>query len=134
LSSTFCLAALQEFGGRREEVEHSHYKLICTAAGSVRKSPPTNEEPIMNVYGAYSTVAAVSALAAFLLGWGSIKTLSHITDSGMWAITVMAMAPALMGIGVSFFICLSHRAEPPRERRLPPDEPLDPGAFTPSRR
>jgi hypothetical protein len=84
----------------------------------------------MNAYHAYATVAAVSAVASFLLGWGSIKTLSHITDSGMWAITVMAMAPALMGIGVSLFICLSHRSEPPRARRLPPEEPLEPGAFT----
>jgi hypothetical protein len=86
----------------------------------------------MNAFGAYSIVAAVSAVASLVLGFGAIKTLTHITDSGMWAIAAMAFAPALMGIGVSLFICLSQRNEPPRERerRLPPDDGYDPGAFT----
>jgi hypothetical protein len=85
----------------------------------------------MNAFGAYSVVALVGALASFLLGFGTIRTLSHISDSGMWAIAVMTLAPALMAIGVSLFICLSHRANPPRDpdRRRPPDDPYESGAF-----
>jgi hypothetical protein len=50
----------------------------------------------------------------------------------MWAIAVMTFAPALMGVGVSVFICLSQRGEPARERerRPPPAEPFDDGAFS----
>jgi hypothetical protein len=77
----------------------------------------------MNVYGAYSVVAFVSASASFLLGFSVIKTLIDISNSGMWAIAVMVMAPGAMGIAVSFFICLSHRAQPREpERRRPPDD------------
>ena len=83
----------------------------------------------MNVYGAYSVVAFVSASASFLLGFSVIKTLIHISDSGMWAIAVMVMAPGAMGIAVSFFICLSYRAQPREpERRRPPDD-FDTEAF-----
>lgn len=86
----------------------------------------------MNAFSAYSIVAGVSALASLLLGFGIIKTLTHISDSGMWAIAAMVFAPALMAIGVSMFICLSHRAHPPREpeRRPPPADPYDVGAIT----
>jgi hypothetical protein len=84
----------------------------------------------MNAYGAYATVAACGAIASLLVGWGSIKTLGVITDSAMWAIATMAFAPALMAVGVSLFICLTQRSEPPRERRPPPDDPFDVGAFT----
>jgi hypothetical protein len=86
----------------------------------------------MNVYGAYSLVAGVSALASFLLGWGSIKTLSHITDSAMWAIAVMTMAPAVMAMGVSLFICLSKDPHVKERRTLADVE--DPGAFRASDR
>jgi len=86
----------------------------------------------MNPFAAYSIVASVSAFASLAIGFGVVKTLTHITDSAMWAIAAMVFAPALMGIGVSLFICLSHRAFPPRERerRLPMEDPHDSGAFT----
>jgi hypothetical protein len=86
----------------------------------------------MNAYGAYSTVAGVSALASFLLGFSIIKTLAQITDNAMWAIAAMVFAPAIMGISISFFIFLSHqllsRREP--ERRQPADDGFPPGAYT----
>jgi hypothetical protein len=74
----------------------------------------------------------VAAAASLLLGFGIVKSLSTITDSAMWAIAVMTFAPALMGVGVSVFICLSQRGEPARERerRPPPAEPFDDGAFS----
>jgi hypothetical protein len=86
----------------------------------------------VNAFAAYSIVALVSALASLLIGFGVTNTLTRITDSGMWAIAAMVFAPAFMGIGVSLFICMSHRAHPPheRERRLPPEDPYDAGAFT----
>ena len=84
----------------------------------------------MNAFGAYATVAAVSAAASLLLGFGIVKSLSTITDSGMWAIAAMTFAPAILGVGVSFFISVSHRAEPARERRLPTDDSFDAGTFT----
>jgi hypothetical protein len=85
----------------------------------------------MNAYQAYATVAGVSALASLLLGFGIIKALTHISDSGMWAIATMVFAPALMGIGVSLFICLTHQSQSRREpeRRPLPDDGYDPGAF-----
>jgi hypothetical protein len=99
----------------------------------IRIASQRNQERIMNAYGAYSIVAGVSGLASLALGFGVVKTLNQITNEGMWAIAAMTFAPALLGIGVSLFICLSHRAEP-RERRYPPVEPFDSGAFTPTDR
>ncbi len=88
----------------------------------------------MNVYQAYAAVGGISAGASFLIACGSLFLRGSLTDSGMWAIAVMTLAPALMGLGVSLFICLSHRAEPPPGRRLPPDESRDPDVFTSSHR
>jgi hypothetical protein len=88
----------------------------------------------MNAYQAYALVGGISAAASLLLGCIALKTFTTLSDSGIWAIAVMTFAPALLGIGVSLFICLSHRSAPPRERRLPPEEPLEPGAFTSSHR
>ena len=43
-----------------------------------------------------SASAGIVALAFFLL--------HDISDSGMWAIAVMAAAPSIMGIGIAYFI------------------------------
>jgi hypothetical protein len=88
----------------------------------------------MNANQAYASVAGAATTASVLLGCGGSMVLGQRSDSTMWAIAAMTFAPAFLGVGVSLFICLSQRSEPPRERRLPPEEPLDPGAFTSSRR
>jgi hypothetical protein len=85
----------------------------------------------MNAYTAYATVAGVCAIASFLLGFSVIKTLTQITDNGMWAIAAMVFAPAILGISVSFFIFLSHQSQARRgPERLPPEDSFGSGAFT----
>ena len=87
----------------------------------------------MNAFGAYAIVAGISAFASLLIAFGTITTLSQITDSGMWAIAVMTMVPAGMAVAVSFFIHQSHRASETRrdrERRPTPDDLHDAGSFT----
>lgn len=87
----------------------------------------------MNAFGAYAVVGGTAAAASFLLGFGIVKSLSTITDSAMWAIALMTFAPAFMAIGVSLFICLSHRAMPILPPPIPND-PYDSGAFQSSER
>lgn len=72
----------------------------------------------MNVYAAYSITAGAGAAASVLIVAVAFSNMSHISDSGMWAIAVMALAPAIAVIGVSAFITfgmfLTGRREPIR--------------------
>lgn len=85
----------------------------------------------MNAYSAYSIVAGVNALASLLIAFGVVRTLTQITDAGMWAIAGMTAVPALMAMGVCYFINSTHGAALGREsvRRLPPDDTYGSGAF-----
>jgi hypothetical protein len=65
-----------------------------------------------NAYAAYMVVALVSALAAVFIPFIALKTLSQISDGGMWAIALMSLAPCLLGIGVSYFIHHTSRHGP----------------------
>jgi len=65
-----------------------------------------------NAYAAYMVVALVSALAAVVIPFAVLKTLTQISDGGMWAIAMMSLAPCLLGIGVSYFIHRSSRHRP----------------------
>jgi len=61
----------------------------------------TMENKNINPYVGVATASAsgstvVVALAFFLL--------HEISDSGMWAIAVMAAAPSIMGIGIAYFM------------------------------
>ena len=57
-----------------------------------------------NPFQAFTIVAGISVAGSLLIVIVALQTLSRISDAGMWAIAAMAMAPALMGIGVSYFI------------------------------
>ena len=58
----------------------------------------------VNAYTAYIAVALVAAAACCAIPLIALSKLVHITDSGMGSIAAMTFAPALLGIGVSFFI------------------------------
>ena len=64
----------------------------------------------MNPFKAFTVVAGISAAGSVLTVLYSLAFLSRITDGSrvtdgsMWAIAAMAAAPAVMGIGVSYFI------------------------------
>jgi hypothetical protein len=57
-----------------------------------------------NAYAAYMVVALISAIAAGSIPFMVLSKLSHISDGAMWAIAMMALAPCLLGVGVSYFI------------------------------
>ena len=58
----------------------------------------------MNPFKAFTVVAGISAAGSLLTVLYSLAFLSRVTDGAMWAIAAMAAAPAVMGIGVSYFI------------------------------
>jgi hypothetical protein len=71
----------------------------------------------MNPFKAFTVVAGISAAGSLLTvvlsltfltlrvtDGGRVTDGDRITDGGMWAIAAMAAAPAVMGIGVSYFI------------------------------
>ncbi len=58
----------------------------------------------MDPFKAFTIVAGISAAGSLLTVFVALKILDRISDGGMWAIAAMAAAPALMGIGVSYFI------------------------------
>ena len=65
----------------------------------------------MNPFKAFTVVAGISAAGSLLTVLLSLTILStrvtdggRVTDGAMWAIAAMAAAPAVMGIGVSYFI------------------------------
>lgn len=66
----------------------------------------------MNPFKAFTVVAGISAAGSLLTVLYALAFLSRVpdgglsrvNDGGMWAIAAMAAAPAVMGIGVSYFI------------------------------
>ena len=64
----------------------------------------------MNPFKAFTVVAGISTAGSLLTVLYSLAFLSRVTaggrvtDGSMWAIAAMAAAPAVMGIGVSYFI------------------------------
>jgi hypothetical protein len=49
-------------------------------------------------------VALVSAAAAVSIALITISKFSVVSDSAMWSMDVMILAPAVLGAGVSYFI------------------------------
>lgn len=53
-------------------------------------------------------VALCSGGASAGIAFVGMSLLRTITDAGMWAIAAMVAAPALMGIGVAYFMSKQH--------------------------
>jgi len=77
------------------------------------KAPP---HPLVAIAGYCASASAVIIISAFLL-------LHEISDGGMWAIAAMAAAPALMGIGMAYFI-----TKQPQQDSSSPNPQFSPGA------
>jgi hypothetical protein len=58
----------------------------------------------MNPYRALAVIAAVSVASSLLIVVFALHTLNRITDAGMFGIGLMAFAPAVLGVGVSYFL------------------------------
>ena len=61
----------------------------------------------VNAFAAYMVVAAAGAFASAVIALIAMVNFHYISDSGLWAVAVMVLAPALMAVGVSFFISKS---------------------------
>ncbi len=57
----------------------------------------------------YAMVALYCGGASFLIVGTALGILHTVTDGGMFAIALMALAPAVLGIGVAYFM-----SKPPR--------------------
>jgi uncharacterized membrane protein len=57
-----------------------------------------------NVYAAYMVVAFISAAASVIIALIALTRFTQVTDGAMWSMAVMILAPALLGIGVSYFV------------------------------
>jgi hypothetical protein len=82
---------------------------------------PQNKGP--NAHTAYMVVAMVSAAASFLIALVALSKFTQVTDSAMWAMAVMILAPAVLGIGVSYFV---HQSAVTRRRVDGPNQSLQP--------
>ena|SRR5205823_1076025 len=78
----------------------------------------------LNANAAYVAVAVVSAGASCGIAMIALSKLTQITDSGMWAIAAMTLAPTLLGIGVSFFIHRTARASQAAVGSSPPPQAI----------
>jgi hypothetical protein len=58
-------------------------------------------------YGTYKVVVTVSVIAMAGIAAIALKSFRNISDAGMFAIALMVLAPAVLGIGVSYFVYLS---------------------------
>jgi hypothetical protein len=57
-----------------------------------------------NAFVAYIAIGIGSAIASILIAPIALINFSRISDSGIWAMAVMVLAPSFMAIGISFFI------------------------------
>jgi hypothetical protein len=58
----------------------------------------------------YALVALFCACASFGIVGTALSILRSVTDSGMFAIALMTFAPAVMGIGIAYFISKQPKA------------------------
>jgi hypothetical protein len=70
-------------------------------------------------------VAFVSAAASVGIALIALNEFTHVTDSAMWAMAVMILAPVVLGVGASYFI---HRTAAASRTRAEPNESLQPSA------
>jgi hypothetical protein len=68
-------------------------------------------------------IAGYCASASAGIGFFAFVLLHQISDGGMWAIAAMAAAPALMGIGMAYFI-----TKQPQPDSTSPNPQFSPGA------
>jgi len=80
-------------------------------------SESTNKGP--NAFAAYMVVTFVSGAASVFIALVVLTKFTQVTDSGIWAMAVMIAAPALLGIGVSYFI---YRTAATGRRGAEPDQ------------
>jgi hypothetical protein len=62
------------------------------------------EKKERNAYEASMVTVMFCAMASIIIVLIALIQLRQITDGGMWAIALMALAPTILGIGVCFFI------------------------------
>jgi hypothetical protein len=59
----------------------------------------------------FGSIAGMSGAASFMITWVALANLHNITDAGMFAIALMAAAPAGLGVGVSLCLYLAFAAD-----------------------
>jgi apolipoprotein N-acyltransferase len=78
-----------------------------------------------SAYAAYIGVAFVSAAASVVIALIALSRFSQVSDGAMWAMAAMILTPALLGIGVAYFV--NRTAEASRGAPTP-DQPSQPTA------
>ena len=73
-----------------------------------KKDAATNPLVLIAGYCAAASVGIV-AIVFLLIAMGRMQ----FSESGMWAIAVMAAAPSAMGVGIAYFICKQPRQDAP---------------------
>jgi hypothetical protein len=58
----------------------------------------------LNAYGAYALIAFLGALGSAGVALIALNKFDRLTDTGMYAIAVMVVAPAVMGVGIAAFV------------------------------
>ena len=69
-------------------------------------------DPPINPYVGVALAAGGASVLITLIGFCMVMHLTLLTDGTMWAIAAMVAAPAVMGIGIAYF--MSHQQ--PKDR------------------
>ena len=83
---------------------NSEREVAMRFSESDRHFTRSESERPMDPFKAFPIVAGISAAGSVLIVLVPLQILNRISDGGMWAIAAMVAAPAIMGIGVSYFI------------------------------
>jgi hypothetical protein len=57
------------------------------------------------------TVAGIAGTASVIIAWVALVNFSNVTNAGMFAIALMAAAPAAMGVGMALVLYLAFAVE-----------------------
>jgi hypothetical protein len=68
-------------------------------------------ERFSTLCNAFGSVAGIAGTASVLITWCALANMHNITDAGMFAIALMAAAPAGLGVGVSLFLYLAYAVD-----------------------
>jgi hypothetical protein len=75
----------------------------CSNGRAINRLTMNDQQP----YLPYLYLAGICGAASVAIVLVALKSLNQISDVGMCAIAGMAAAPAVMGIGISYFMCLT---------------------------
>ena len=79
-------------------------------------SEPT--EKWEKIHESYTQVAMYCGAACVAITWITVTHFGNVTDAGMFAIAAMVFAPAVLGLGIAYFVHRTSLAETP-SRSMP---------------